>query len=73
MNNSLTVPRSARRQESDDPPGATGGSSNERVEATTGFEPVNRGFADLPLRPLGYVALVMPTLDWLALEDSNLG
>ena len=27
------------------------------VEATAGFEPANRGFADPPLRPLGYVAL----------------
>ena len=27
------------------------------MEATAGFEPANRGFADPPLRPLGYVAL----------------
>ena len=27
------------------------------MEATGGFEPPNRGFADLRLRPLGYVAL----------------
>ncbi len=27
------------------------------LEATGGFEPPNRGFADLRLRPLGYVAL----------------
>ena len=40
-----------------------------RLEATIGFEPMNRGFADLRLRPLGYVA---PRC-WLALEDSNLG
>ena len=26
------------------------------MEATAGFEPANRGFADPPLRPLGYVA-----------------
>ena len=31
------------------------------VEATGGFEPPNRGFADPRLRPLGYVAL----LSWL--------
>ena len=29
----------------------------EAMEATGGFEPPHRGFADLPLRPLGYVAL----------------
>ena len=32
------------------------GKSFVRLEATSGFEPLNRGFADLPLRPLGYVA-----------------
>ena len=26
------------------------------MEATVGFEPTNRGFADPRLRPLGYVA-----------------
>ena len=53
------------------------------VEATSGFEPLNRGFADLPLRPLGYVASIAcrrgPAIAepasavWLPLEDSNLG
>ena len=31
----------------------------EILEATGGFEPPNRGFADLRLRPLGYVALLI--------------
>jgi hypothetical protein len=47
------------------------------VEATTGFEPVNSGFADHRLRPLGYVAPsyagLADRLGWLPLEDSNLG
>ena len=56
----------------------------QEVEATSGFEPLNRGFADLPLRPLGYVASdacrrgpavrsAAPRDVWLPLEDSNLG
>ena len=36
--------------------GGAGGFNGGSVEATAGFEPANRGFADPPLRPLGYVA-----------------
>lgn len=27
------------------------------LEAPVGFEPTNKGFADLPLKPLGYSAI----------------
>ena|GEM_PF-2201286 len=30
---------------------------NSLVEAPVGFEPTNKGFADLPLKPLGYSAI----------------
>jgi hypothetical protein len=47
------------------------------VEATTGFEPVNRGFADPRVEPLHHVAPSgvrrVTARCWLPLEDSNLG
>ena len=38
------------------------------MEATSGFEPLNRGFADPRLRPLGYVA---PNYLWCRGGDLN--
>lgn len=29
------------------------------IEAPVGFEPTNKGFADLPLKPLGYSAIII--------------
>jgi hypothetical protein len=55
-----------------------------KVEATSGFEPLNRGFADLRVKPLHHVASGSqpgdcaigvrgePVAEWLPLEDSNL-
>ena len=46
------------------------------VEATVGFGPTHRGFADLPLNHLGTSPRERRQGDrrcWLALEDSNLG
>ncbi len=34
------------------------------MEATGGFEPPNRGFADLRLSPLGYVATSIAFSKW---------
>jgi hypothetical protein len=51
------------------------------LEATSGFEPLNRGFADLRVEPLHHVASwsrrivpydAVPPGKWLPLEDSNL-
>jgi hypothetical protein len=67
-------PRASAREQEKAPEGL---SHARYVEATMGFEPMNRGFADLRLRPLGYVAprpdRIRPGGNWLALEDSNLG
>ncbi len=43
------------------------------LEAATGFEPVNSGFADRPLRPLGYAAKKNGAGDGTRTRDINLG
>src|SRR5512141_3026460 len=45
-----------RRRRWERPSALTGDTLVQRVEATTGFEPVNRGFADLRVEPLHHVA-----------------
>ena len=45
-----------------------------KFEAPVGFEPTNKGFADLPLRPLGYSAKIIKStlVDFLSgKRDSN--
>ncbi len=42
------------------------------MEATGGFEPPNRGFADLRLSPLGYVApIIGPNAWWFGAEGGT--
>jgi hypothetical protein len=59
-------------------PAPRGRFSIRKLEATIGFEPMNKGFADPRVRPLRHVArsggAPPPMLSgWLPLEDSNLG
>ena len=54
------------------------GSGSGGLEATIGFEPMNKGFADPRVRPLRHVAgsggdPPGVSSGWLPLEDSNLG
>lgn len=59
-------------------PSPGGREVNLKLEATIGFEPMHRGFADPPLNhlgtsPRGSGGREATEGSWLALEDSNLG
>jgi hypothetical protein len=41
-------------------------------EAPVGFEPTNKGFADLPLKPLGYSAIILNKLSSILALITNL-
>ena len=56
MHSGQILDRMKKRQAPDTTSGAC--SVTIILEATGGFEPPNRGFADPRLRPLGYVALL---------------
>ena len=56
----VAVKSAVKREEAPDFPGAS--SVCVEMEATGGFEPPNRGFADLRLKPLGHVAAQIVSL-----------